>query len=335
MKNESPEIIIGAGFGSSGLSAFIDLLDEVEGIYSTPQEFALFNDPDGLISLESALVDNWSIFQGNVAIRRFKKLTTALSRKYIGPYPNLDYTQFFGKEFNIAVDQYIDSLVNIEFIGLSYGVDTFIKRQLNQRFKLFRRCKLTNDTMYVANNLSEEQFLLHTRKFVSTLAKICLNRYNKTTFVFDEGFVSLSLEKVFRYLPENSKVIVMIRDPRDVFSELRNSGDAWMFQPNKISDFIVYQKAMFQRWDEQKSKVDEGRFLEVKFDDLILHYDKQKQRIFKFLSIDSERHVNPFANLDPDVSAKNVGRWKKNLTEEEICLMNEGLKEILITYKWI
>ena len=80
--NKTPKIIIGAGFGSSGLSAFMNLLEEVEGIYTTPQEFAMFNDPDGLISLESALIDNWSIFQGNVAIRRFKKLAKVLSKKY-------------------------------------------------------------------------------------------------------------------------------------------------------------------------------------------------------------------------------------------------------------
>ena len=335
MKNGSPEIIVGAGFGSSGLSALMDLLDEVEGFYTTPQEFAMFNDPDGLISLESALIDNWSIFQGNVAIRRFKKLAAALSRRSIGPYPNLDYIKFFGKEFNQVVEDYVDSLVNIDFIGLSYGVDSLVKRQLNQRVKMLRRSSLTNDKMYVANNLTQEEFIELTQHFVKKLAKLCLEKYEKTSFVFDEGFVSLSLNKVLRYLPESSKVIVMVRDPRDVYAELKDSGDAWMFQPNKIKDFIAYQAAMFKRWEEQKSYVDNSRFLQVRFDDLIVNYQDEKQRIFEFLSIEEERHVRPLSKLNPNVSSENVGRWKKNLTALEIAQMNEGLEEILNSYNWL
>ena len=335
MKNGTPEIIVGAGFGSSGLSALMDLLDEVEGFYTTPQEFAMFNDPDGLISLESALIDNWSIFQGNVAIRRFKKLATALSRRYIGPYPNLDYTKFFGKEFNQVVDDYVDSLVNIDFIGLSYGVDSLVKRQLNQRVKMLRRSRLTNDKMYVANNLTQEEFIELTQHFVKKLAKLCLDKYEKTSFVFDEGFVSLSLNKVLRYLPDSSKVIVMVRDPRDVYAELKKSGDAWMFQPNKIEDFIAYQNAMFKRWEEQKSQVDNSRFLQVRFDDLIVNYQDEKQRIFEFLSIEEKRHISPQSKLNPNISSENVGRWKRNLTALEIAQMNEGLEEILNSYNWL
>jgi len=148
MSSREPSIIIGAGFGSSGLSALIDLLEEIEGLCITPQEFAMFNDPDGIISLESALVDNWSVFQGNVALRRFLKLTKALSKKYASPYPGLDYIKFFGSDFTRIVKRYVDNLTNLTFIGLSYGVDTLIKRQLNLRFPIFRRSRLTNDTMY-------------------------------------------------------------------------------------------------------------------------------------------------------------------------------------------
>lgn len=334
MTEKPTNIIVGAGFGSSGLSALIDLLDEVDGVFTTPQEFALFNDPDGIISLESALIDNWSIFQGNVAIRRFQKLVRALSRKYIGPYPNLDYTKFFGHDFNVATREYLDKLIQIKFRGLSYGVDNLITRQLNQRVKLFRRSRLTNIDMYVAKNLSEEQFLEYTREFVLRLANICLHKYSKHTFVFDEGFVSLSLEKVLRYLPSNSRVVVMVRDPRDVYAELRRSGDAWMFQPAELDKFIAYQKAMFSRWHEQKAKVDSTKYLQVNFDSLIVNYDTEKKRIFDFLKIKPEQHMLPKTKLNPDVSRKNVGTWKTILTSSEIETMNAQLGEILEAYNW-
>ena len=332
---KTPKIIIGAGFGSSGLSAFINLLDEIDGFYTTPQEFAMFNDPDGIISLESAIIDNWSIFQGNVALRRFKKFANVLSKKYVSPYPNLDYSLFFGSDFKKAVNKYVDNLTNITFMGMSYGVDTLISRQLNQRFPIFRRSSLTNDKMYVAKNLNEKEFLEYTRIFINDLAEICLKKYNKSSFVFDEGFVSLSLNKVLRYLPEDSKVVVVIRDPRDVYAELRASNDAWMFQPNKINDFIEYQRAMFTRWEEQKIICDPKRFIELKFDDLILNYEESVSNIFKFLSISPESHIKPKTKLKPEISIKNVGRWKKNLNNDEILLFNSKLNGILKKYNWI
>ena len=333
--NKTPKIIIRAGFGSSGLSAFMNLLEEVEGIYTTPQEFAMFNDPDGLISLESALIDNWPIFQGNVAIRRFKKLAKVLSKKYISPYPNLDYSLFFGEDFRKVVDKYLENLTNLTFMGMSYGVDTLFTRQLNQRIKFLRRSSLTNDTMYVAKNLKHEDFIRYTKMFVNDLADICLEKYNKKSFVFDEGFVSLSLYKVLKYLPEDSKVVTVIRDPRDVYSELKRTSDKWMFQPNKIEDFIEYQRAMFLRWEDQKSICDSSRFLELKFDELIINYENSVHKIFNFLKIDRKLHTSPKSKLNPNISKKNVGCWKNNLSVEEINLFNTKLSRILKNYKWL
>jgi hypothetical protein len=334
MSNIDTKIVIGAGFGSSGLSALMDLLDEVEDIYVTPQEFAMFNDPDGLISLESALVDNWSVFQGNVAIRRFIKLSKVLSKKYASPYPGLDYTRFFGNEFTDVVNKYVNNITNLTFIGLSYGVDTLLKRQLNLRVPFFRRSKLTNDTMYLAKNLTEEKFISYTREFVQELANLCLTRYKKSTFVFDEGFASLSLNKVLRYLPENAKVITVIRDPRDVYSELKAMNDAWMFQPNEVESFIKYQKAMFVRWESEKRQAPKDQFLELKFDRLVTNYKDSVNSIFEFLGIDPIKHTKPLTKLDPSVSKKNVGRWKKDLSENEKMIMNSSLNDLLKKYDW-
>ncbi len=70
----SPNIVIVAGLGASGSSAVVDLLQEVDTYYVMPNEFRIFSDPDGLMSLESALVDNWTIYQSDMAIKRFRQL---------------------------------------------------------------------------------------------------------------------------------------------------------------------------------------------------------------------------------------------------------------------
>ena len=65
------KIFFAAGLGSTGSSALVDLLKEVDGFYSMHDEFRLFVDPGGLINLRDALVENWSVFQTDMAIRNF------------------------------------------------------------------------------------------------------------------------------------------------------------------------------------------------------------------------------------------------------------------------
>ena len=334
MKNHA-EIILGGGFGSSGLSALMDLLSEVEDTFVTPQEFRLINDPDGITTLESNLVDNWSMFQGNVSIRRFSLMAKKLGKKYTSPYPGLDYTLMFGKEYSIAVADYIQSLVELSFIGLSYGVDTLLKRQLNQRVPLLRRSRLTNIEMFVAKNPTRDEFQKITKKFLLRLAKYALEKNGKSRFVIDEGFASMNIEKIINYLPVGSKIIVMIRDPRDVYSELKISNDAWMFQPKGVADFARYQKSMFDRWEEQKRNFSyPNQLLEVKFDDLILEYEKTRLTIFEFLSIDKDHHIDKYQKLDPRISRKNVGQWSKRLEPIEKDVFSNILGDTLKKYNW-
>ena len=86
-------ILFAAGLGSTGSSALVDLLKEVHGFYSMDDEFRLFVDPDGLINLRDAFVENWSVFQTDMAIRRFIKLglnlnNNLLTQLLMNIYPN-------------------------------------------------------------------------------------------------------------------------------------------------------------------------------------------------------------------------------------------------------
>ena len=335
MVTDNPNIIIGGGFGSSGLSALMDLLREVDSYYVMPQEFVMFDDPDGLISMESALVDNWSIFQSDVAIRRFKKLAHCLEKKFRGPYTGLDYSRVFGGDFNRIVEEYIDNLLYFSFRGLWYGIDSLIKRQLNYRLKkLFCRSKLTTTKMFVAKNLTESEFIEFTRQFIVDLANTCLRKHNKTTFVIDEGFVSLCPTKILRYLPPSGKIIVVIRDPRDVYAESKITHEAWTFQPDDVERFVKYHIAMFKRWVDQKQSTSKEKVMELKFDELVLKYDKTVPRIFEFLHIDPKLHRRKKTILDPEISKKNVGLWQKILSREEMEFFKQNMKQILQNYGW-
>ena len=77
-----PIILIG-GFGRSGTGAIHQLLRAHDEIYALPHyEFRLLTDPDGLLSLKSAIVDNWNIFQADFALDRFINIYIRLINMY-------------------------------------------------------------------------------------------------------------------------------------------------------------------------------------------------------------------------------------------------------------
>ncbi len=86
-------VIVG-GFANSGKGALVYCLSEIENTSYIDNEPRFITDPDGIMSLESALVDNWNIFQADIAIKRFEKITGLLSNKYKYPYFWKNMNQF-------------------------------------------------------------------------------------------------------------------------------------------------------------------------------------------------------------------------------------------------
>ena len=81
-----------SGYMFSGKTAVGHIIRELDG-FCVPDfelEFNLLRIQDGIIDLESNLVDNWSLIRSNNAILRFKKLI----KKLDGTYSKFPYFLF-------------------------------------------------------------------------------------------------------------------------------------------------------------------------------------------------------------------------------------------------
>ena len=312
-------IIFVEGLGFSGSGAVLDLLREVEDCFVLPTEFRIINDPDGLLSLESAMIDNWTVFQGDVAIKRFRKLCKNLSNKYTGPYSTLDHTKIFGKDFLQVVDKYLDNLILLDFIGLWYGNDTYLKRKMIGR-RFIGRNKYTTRKMYVAKNLEREEFLKYTREFLSELASLCLDERKPGLFIIDGDYSVLNPKRVLSYFPEG-KMILVIRDPRDIMATVRSGLGAFM--PDDFNKNIEWQLSLFKRWQKTVKDLPKDQFMLINFDDLVNKYEIVRDDIFSFLGIDKATHTKKLSNYNPSVSVKNVGIWKTKLSTQEASIIEQ------------
>jgi len=306
-------IVLVEGLGFSGSGAVLDLLREVNGCYVLPTEFRIINDPDGLLSLESAIVDNWTVFQGDVAIKRFRKLCQNLSNKYTGPYATLDHTKIFGREFLPVVDRYLDKLTQLEFNCLWYGNDSFLRRKLIAR-RFIGRNRFTTKKMYVAKNMKRDEFLIYTRDFLSELASLCISDKRIGLFVIDGDYSVLNAKRVMSYLTRG-KMILVIRDPRDILSTVRKGLGAYI--PYDLENNIKWQLSIYKRWIESLKYLSKEEYIIIRFEELISNYFEVTKNIFSFLKVDSKKHVKKYHFFDPNESIKNVSLWKENLTLQE------------------
>lgn len=322
MNNKPIALIEGLGFTGSG--AVLDLLREVDDFFVLPTEFRLVSDPDGILNLESALVDNWTVFQGDMAIKRFYCLCQNLSSKYRNPYSVLDHNSIFGKEFLPTTEKYLHRLTNISFRGLWYGIDTTIQRKLN-RVNFLNRSKLLTKQMFIAKDLTVNEFISYTNAYLLELIELCKKKYNKERFAVDGDYSALNPEKILRYFP-NSKMLLVIRDPRDVYATVRTG--SFLFAPKDFEQSLDWQLAIYKRWKEATKDLSDDVFRVIKFEDLIINYDDTVEKIFDYYNIDSYLHKNKNQYLFPEQSKKNVGLWKKYLTKTEADIIKEKFKKL-------
>ena len=328
MKHKHLNFICVAGFGYSGSGAVIDLLKEFDQHYVFEKEFRLIKDPDGIIDLENALVKNWGELRSDIAIRRFIDLTNIIGRKQkLFSKIGFNFNDSYNKEFFDCCEKYINELVDIEWNGdWPYHL-----HDLNW-FKLFLyrfRRKLggspdLNDKMYFSS--PGDGFYRLTRSFLNELFLnvIDIEKYN--TIVLDQALPPYNPEKYLRYF-DSVKVIVVDRDPRDIYLELINYSS---FPTDPVENFINYFTAQRNAViNNHKS----DQILRVNFENLVFRYEKEMEKIYSFLNLSSKDHKNKLTNYFPEKSKKNVGIWKKMKDSEEIKLIENKLNKYLYHFE--
>lgn len=352
MMSKDKTVLFVSGFGMSGSSVVSDILKEVSSSYVMKNEFRFFTDPDGLISLESALTDNWNFFQADTAIKRFLKLAYNLSHeksKDKGAYGFLSHRKDFGKDFYRGVLVFVDSLVEGIYKGLWTGIYTPARRKPIMDFKnkwkeilsdirKVREIINGNDMladrdacgdMYIINSVTSEDFVKRVHVFLEPLLLNLLQKENKQFFVFDEGYAAMNPERIMRYIPaENKKMVVVARNPLDVFVNIQISRR--LFVPEEIDKFILWQKAIYKRWEQLTYNNDSVLFL--RFEDIVYDYENYLVRIFNFLGIDKKNHINKLQIFVPEKTKEKIDLYKKYLEPETLDLLVTGLNGILTRY---
>jgi hypothetical protein len=101
------------GYGSTGSSAVVNILEEYSACALVPGEFRFIQDPDGLMDLCENLSNYWGWNRSDAYIRRFIRYTDIIGRRIhlfrYGEHLNKHFNYHFFKHRDAFIKEVIDT----------------------------------------------------------------------------------------------------------------------------------------------------------------------------------------------------------------------------------
>lgn len=321
------------GYHNTGSGAVDDYLREFDCFQFAPSdlEARFLQDPDGISDLEYNLIDNWHRLNSGFAIKRFQQFAH---------YYNHTYSLIFGKEWRRQTDQYIKNLIDFSFRGY-WHEDIRLQNTFSQIVYLGRRAlsklapkdkRKTPEYNYFPrlesyySHPEREEFYNLTREFCERLCE-SINTSESEYVVIDQLVSTTNISRYLNYI-NDLKVIIVDRDPRDIFIQHRISGEHVLPLDSElfVKHFVGLRSSI-------QNEIKNESVLRIQFEDMIYHYDSTTHMINDFLGLNEANHTRKKKLFNPDISVKNTQMWKNHKQfESDVKVISEALSEFLYDF---
>ncbi len=324
------QFVLVAGYGWTGSSALVDMLKEYDHMYEADVEFRLIKDPKGIADLYNNIVTKWDPLNVDIAIRDFLWLVNKLNKpkNKLSFNSGLGYCNYFGDNYLKASKQYLSDITDFKYSSFWWYLDfintpfNIYKRKISK--KLFKDTK--NEQMFFSD-ISSEYFIEKTHIFITSLFEPIIDRDSRY-IILDQAVSAQNCLQEMIFIPD-SKVIIVDRDPRDIYADLMKDGNLIgqeLKKSHDVNKYIAWHKALRKSRSDIKGS---ENVLFIRFEDLIYSYDETERSIEEFLGLSHDGHKRRKEIFTPEISAKNVGFWKNTLTSNELDIIRSNLKEDL------
>mgnify|MGYP002518478846 FL=1 len=335
-------IIVPTGYMGSGSSAITDLVSEFENCQNEYKsyEYVMMHCPNGVFDLEDKLLVGNNALRSDEAIRSFELQMQKLYNKKFWWVGN--YKKIISPNFMNITNAYISRIQEFNFQGYWYtheelNSSMFLKLLIRKPLKIFFGNKIKfkkilkySDGMRISY-IKPDKFYHETHEYIYKLIEEISQ--GKENIILDQFLLPYNLFRVDNYFDDSLKVIVVERDPRDVFII-----NKYIWQEKQICvpfPLDVYEFCEFyQKMRESEKQCTSNKVLRVKFEDLIYNYDKELQKITKFLNFSSSEHINKKTRFNPEISIKNTQLFRKEEYQEESKIIEEKLKKYLYNFPY-
>lgn len=312
-----------SGFFFSGSSAMVDLLKEFEDFYESNAEIRFIKDPYGVAQLEDALINRWELINSSAAISDFLTMCEKGCRNGKGLFSPAGFNlkKTISNDFMQITHDYIDELTDY-YYKQDYYHYKFKKSYLKYVIDRYRwaieylskgrlRTANRNIAQCYFSHPSQERFNKATKRYFDRLFEEHAQEDKKTYIILDQAVSPNNTQVIHRYFNE-SKMIIIDRDPRDMYCDEILWGEKFdsNYRTKEAAlNYVKRQRAL------RDSTVFDSDIIKVRFEDLVLDYDTTVKKVLDFLGLDERVHINPKKYLKPEKSAKNIGIWKKYMDD--------------------
>mgnify|MGYP000232170689 CR=1 FL=1 len=324
------DFICVSGYGRSGSSACIDLLKEFEYIDGPNKEFRIAKDPSGLLDLELSVVDNWEFIRHNTAIKDFLEYCSMLGRsESIFKKVGKDFSNILNVDLMKESITYISKINNFTYIG-----DTMLHRyHLNalQSFKqrLNSKFGLSNATLMHFSRPTKEKFLLETNEYLKRTFENYAANKKIHKVILDQAVSPTNIKKTLNYFG-NAKLIIVDRDPRDIYATMVNEKrflGVDTLDTNLVHKYILWHSAVRAQSHNDINNINlDNKVLRINFESLFVDYDNTLNKIKNFLDIDFE-HKDKGLKFSTDTMHDHIGTWKYLSNQNDISQIENKLKD--------
>ena len=335
------KILVSTGYMGSGSSAITDLLAEFKDCSNEHKsyEYVMLHCPNGLFDLEDKLLKGNNAIRSDEAIRSFELQMNKLYDKkfwWVGNYKNI-----ISPNFKKITKDYISHIQEFNYHGYWYmheevDMKMFLKLLFRKPFKIifknhhFNVITKYDDGMRISY-INDSDFYKYSHDYIyRVIDEIAKKDEN---IILDQFLLPFNLYRIDNYFDDNLRVIVVERDPRDVFilnKYIWNTKNIGVPLPTDVLEFCKFYKKMRESEHQTTSK----KVLRIKFEDLIYQYDKELDKIIKFIGFNKKDHVNPKKRFDPSLSIKNTQVFRDSKYTEEIKIIEKELASYLYDFPY-
>lgn len=336
------KLIVPTGYMGSGSSAVTDLISEFKDCQNelNHYEYVLLHSPNGLFDLEDKLLYGNNAIRSDEAIRSFEEQMKKLYDKKFWWVGN--YKKTIGVDFMKITNEYINSLINFKYDDYWYTHEEvnskmFFKLLIRKPLKLltlnkikFKKVLKYNDGMKICLPTKDE-FYKKSKDYIYKLIQY-ISKDNEN-IILDQFLLPFNLYRIDNYFDDKLKVIVVERDPRDVFilnKYIWRKRQTGVPIPLDVNDFCDYYKRMRESEIESNS----SKILRVKFEDLIYNYETELEKIKTFLDFEDSSHINKKKKFNPEISIINTQLFNNDKYKDEVSIIEKKLKKYLYKFPY-
>lgn len=328
------------GFGYTGSGAVLDYLKQFKNLKVCDDfEFPITYRPDGLLNLERALLHFPNRFlSSDYAITRFKFLITYFFNE------NLQSKNIKKACFDL-LDSFINEIAQVKWespiishkaanVYGDFQTPNDIKLRLFLQ-KTLRKLKLRKFDVRKKEmryfSIRPEKFLESSQVFISKLLEVICPLDEGEIRVLDQPFSADNVKESFVFF-ENPKVIIVDRDPRDLYLYAKEiKGGIHSIPTNTVENFVAYYKAIRNNYD-LSGPYDQSKTLLIRFEDLIYKNAKTSQIINDFLGLNPHHKVrkSEFIPVQSKINTNLAVRFPE--FEKDIKFIEKELAEWLYDF---